>query len=186
MIEIANAELKEHKKLAKSRERHEDVDATSSQRYGDPQNAAKMTERDDQRTQNAVNKTMKAPRNEEGIQAAQERENRKTSSIASTLKKQSKHQKEEGREEKERQEKLQVKLLLTQLLENKKKEVETDEMPDNKKMDIPEELENLYNMAIWYRVIDKQQEKQMYEIVFQPKNTLLRDGSVRSWYWHKK
>ena len=59
-------------------------------------------------------------------------------------------------------------------------------MPDNKKMDIPEELENLYNMAIWYRVIDKQQEKQMYEIVFQPKNTLLRDGSVRSWYWHKK
>ena len=133
LIEKAHAELRQHKKLKKSQERHEDVGATTSHRYGDPQSAAKMTERDDQRTQNAVNKAMKAPRNEEGIQAVQERENRKTSSIASTLKNQSKHEKEEGREEKERQEKLQVKLRLKQLLENKKKEIENDEMPDKKK-----------------------------------------------------
>ena len=71
------------------------------------------------------------------------------------------------------------------MLEKKKKEIETDGMPDNKKMDIPEELENLYNMAIWYKVIDEQKEKQRYEIVFQPKKTVLRDGSVRSWSWHK-
>ena len=182
LIEIANDELGKHKKLAKSQERHADVSATTSQRYGDPQSAAKMTKRGDQRTQNAVKKTMKALRNEEGIQAAQEKENREASSIASPLTQHSKHQKEEGREEKERQEKLQVKLRLKQLLENKKEEIETDGMPDNKKMDIPEELENLYNMAIWYEVIDEQKKKQMYEIVFQPKNIVLRDGSVHSWY----
>ena len=180
VIEIAGAQLAKDKKLAKSKERHENMSTATSLPYGDPQSAAEMSEQDDPKAQKEVKKTMKASRNEEGIQEAQERYNRKTSNFASTLKKKDEHQKEEGREETERQEKLQVELRLKQLLENK-----NDEMPDNKKIDIPDELENLYNKAIWYRLIDKQEKTRMYNLIFQPKTTLLRDGSVRSWSWHK-
>ena len=87
VIEIAGAQLAKDKKLAKSKERHENMGTATSLPYGDPQSAAEMSEQDDPKAQKEVKKTMKASRNEEGIQEAQERYNRKTSNFASTLKK---------------------------------------------------------------------------------------------------
>ena len=181
VIEIAGAQLAKDKKFAKRKERRENMSTSTSLPYGDPQSAAEMSEQKDPRAQKEVKETMKASRNEEGIQEAQERYNRKTSNFASTLKKKDEHQKEEGREETERQEKLQVKLRLQQLLKNKNLE-----MPDDERFDIPDELEDLYYKAVWHRLLGDTQEKtRMYNLIFQPKTTLLRDGSVRSWSWHK-
>ena len=177
VIEIAGAQLAKHKKIAKSKEEHENMSTSTSLLYGDPQSAAEMSEQDDPRAQKEVKKTMKASRNEEGIQKAQERYNRRTSNFASTLKKKEEHQTEEGRKETERQEILQVKLRLQQLLKNKNLE-----MPHDERFDIPDELEDLYNKAVWHRLLGDTQEKtRMYNLIFQPKATLLRDGSVRSW-----
>ena len=87
VIEIAGAQLAKDKKLAKSKERRENMSTSTSLPYGDPQSAAEMSEQDDPRAQKEVKKTMKASRNEEGIQEVQERYNRKSSNFASTPKK---------------------------------------------------------------------------------------------------
>ena len=71
------------------------------------------------------------------------------------------------------------------MLEEKKKAIENDEMLDEEKMDIPEILLNLYHMAIWFEVIDEKHENDLYELVYRPNETILRDGSVHSW-WSKK
>ena len=181
VIEIAGAGLAYDKKIAKSKKERENMSTSTSLLYGDPQSAAKMSVQDDPKEQKEVKKPMKVSRNEKGIQEAQERYNRKTSNVASTLQKKEEHQAKEGRSETERQEKLQVKLRLQQLLKNKNLE-----MPHDERFDIPDELEDLYYRAVWHRLLGDTQEKtRMYNLIFQPKATLLRDGSVRSWSWHK-
>ena len=176
VIEIAGARLAYDKKFAKSM-REENMNTSTSLLYGDPQSAAKMSVRDDPEEQKEVQKPMKDSRNAKDIQEAQERYNRKTSNVASMLKKKEEHQTKEGRSETERQEKLQVKLRLHQLLKNKNLE-----MPPDERFEIPDGLENLYYKAIWLGLLeDTQETTRMYDLIFQPKATLLRDGSVRSW-----
>ena len=80
----------------------------------------------------------------------------------------------------------QASVRLKHLLEEKKKAIENNKMLDKEKMDIPEELPDLYHMAIWLGVIDEKHENDLYELVYRPKETILRDGSVHSWWSQKK
>ena len=164
-------------KRLRNPQKKENMSTSTSLLYGDPQSAAKMSVRDDPEEQKEVKKPMKVSRNAKDIQEAQERYNRKTSNVASMLKKKEEHQTKEGRSETERQEKLQVKLRLHQLLKNKNLQ-----MPPDERFEIPDGLESLYYTAVWFGLLEDTQEKaRMYTLIFKPKATLLRDGSVHSW-----
>ena len=76
---------------------------------------------------------------------------------------------------------------LTQLIKSKLIEEGNDEMPDNKESEIPLELPDLINLAIWHEVIDEKERRDLWEFVNPHNRTILSDGSVHySWAKQKK
>ena len=71
------------------------------------------------------------------------------------------------------------------MIESKMIENENNEMLDNKKIEIPLDLADLINLAVWLEVIDEKEMRDLWELVNPHNRTILSDGSVH-YYWAKQ